>query len=87
MLNVVEGYAYRYQVGVRYARRGEEAHTISAVVCMTGGCTRSVRCDAVNVLSKPVLPDRICVGDHPSSIEDFNPLWISKFNRTNPYEV
>jgi len=26
-------------------------------------------------------------GGHPSSIEDFNPLWISEFKRTNAYEV
>ncbi|KAF8957017.1 transport protein Avl9-domain-containing protein [Flammula alnicola] len=26
-------------------------------------------------------------GGHPSSTEDFNPLWISEFKRTNAYEV
>lgn len=26
-------------------------------------------------------------GGHPSSTEDFNPLWISEFKKTNAYEV
>jgi len=27
------------------------------------------------------------LGGHPSSTEDFNPLWISEFKSTNVYEV
>lgn len=27
------------------------------------------------------------LGGHPSSTEDFNPLWISEFKATNAYEV
>ena len=27
------------------------------------------------------------IGGHPTSTEDFNPLWISEFKRTTAYEV
>ena len=31
--------------------------------------------------------DHFYVGGHPTSTEDFNPLWISEFKRTTAYEV
>lgn len=27
------------------------------------------------------------IGGDPSSVEDFNPLWLSEYRRTNAYEV